>query len=495
MAKISETELQKRLKKIEADKSNNQLVHKVNDQYEYIMDYIYVAYASALANLSAGKITNQSDATTFQYSPYDADGDLLTYRGYYVSKSVYASGDPTDYTWELTSGAINFTSSERQYTTTGGLESALGTPTKPGAGVTWTAVTAGTAIPNTAVWIATRHTINNITSNWVLSPNGAYVNNTLIQDNAVTGVKLAADAVTADKITANAVTANKIAANAITADKIAVGSITSDRLNIDERVTISASGAFAWAKTGPSDTTAGVYMGRESGTPQVEIGNSSYYLRWNGTYLYGVGMITTAPAEVGQSQNITNPGDTRYDIPLGAQTLDIEVSGGGGGGSGFDAVGLTGSDGSSGGSSTVKVYTAGGSLRTTLLTASGGTGSGQSGRTGQSFDPSSAHSLFTGTGGTGGSGTFNNSSAAGGDASGVSAGGGGSIDSGGSSSGSTTGGNAGSYATNASYSVVADGDYLIFSIGTGGSGADGYQYADGGDGTKGAGRVEITAVS
>jgi len=190
MAKISETELQKRLKRIEADKSNNQLVHKVNDQYEYIMDYIYVAYASALANLSAGKITNQSDATTFQYSPYDADGDLLTYRGYYVSRSVYASGDPTDYTWELTSGAINFTSSERQYTTTGGLESALGTPTKPGGGVTWTAVTAGTAIPNTAIWIATRHTINDITSNWVLSPNGAYVNTTLIQDDAVTGAKI-----------------------------------------------------------------------------------------------------------------------------------------------------------------------------------------------------------------------------------------------------------------------------------------------------------------
>ena len=191
MAKISETELQKRLKKVEANaNSNNQLVQKVNDQYEYTSDYIYVAYASALANLSAGKITNQSDATTFQYSPYDASGNLLTYRGYYVTKSVYASGDPTDYTWETTSGAINFTSSERQYTTSGGLESALGTPTKPGSGVTWTAVNAGTAIPNSAVYIATRHTINNITSNWVISPNGAYVNTVIIQDDAVTGAKI-----------------------------------------------------------------------------------------------------------------------------------------------------------------------------------------------------------------------------------------------------------------------------------------------------------------
>ena len=186
---LPDVELEKRLKAVEK-KDNSQLVQKVNDQYEYTSDYIYVAYASALANLSNGSITNQSDATTFQYSPYDASGNLLTYRGYYVTKSVYASGDPTDYTWETTSGAINFTSSERQYTTSGGLESALGNPTKPGSGVTWTVVNAGTAIPTSAVYIATRHTINSITSNWVISPNGAYVNTILIQDDAVTGAKI-----------------------------------------------------------------------------------------------------------------------------------------------------------------------------------------------------------------------------------------------------------------------------------------------------------------
>ena len=186
---LQTSELEKRLKAVEK-KDNSQLVQKVNDQYEYTSDYIYVAYASALANLSNGSITNQSDATTFQYSPYDASGNLLTYRGYYVTKSVYASGDPTDYTWETTSGAINFTSSERQYTTSGGLESALGNPTKPGSGVTWTAVNAGTAIPASAVYIATRHTINSVTSNWVISPNGAYVNTILIQDDAVTGAKI-----------------------------------------------------------------------------------------------------------------------------------------------------------------------------------------------------------------------------------------------------------------------------------------------------------------
>ena len=191
MAKISETELQKRLRKLESENDvSNDLVERVGDQYQYTKTFIYVAYAHALANLSAGKITSQSDATTFQYSPYDAAGTLLTYRGYFLSKAIYASGDPTDYTWEATSGNIGFTSSERYYTTTKGLESLLGTPTKPGASVTWTVINPGTAVPTTAVWLAIRHTINDITSNWVIMPYGTYVDTTIIADDAVTGAKI-----------------------------------------------------------------------------------------------------------------------------------------------------------------------------------------------------------------------------------------------------------------------------------------------------------------
>jgi hypothetical protein len=191
MAKISETELQKRLRKLESENDvSNDLVERVGDQYQYTKTFIYVAYAHALANLSAGKITSQSDATTFQYSPYDAAGTLLTYRGYFLSKAIYASGDPTDYTWEATSGNIGFTSSERYYTTTKGLESLLGTPTKPGASVTWTVINPGTAVPTTAIWLAIRHTINDITSNWVIMPYGTYVDTTIIADDAVTGAKI-----------------------------------------------------------------------------------------------------------------------------------------------------------------------------------------------------------------------------------------------------------------------------------------------------------------
>jgi len=191
MATVSETELQRRLKRLENNTNDtNPLVHRVGDQYEYVENYIYVAYASALSGLTDGKITNQSDATDFQFSPYDSSGDLLTYRGYFVSKAIYSSGDPTDYTWEVTSGAIGFTSGDRYYTTSAGLESTLGNPTKPGGGITWTAIAAGVAVPSTAVWTAERYTINGITTNWSITPYGAYVNTNLIADDAVTGAKI-----------------------------------------------------------------------------------------------------------------------------------------------------------------------------------------------------------------------------------------------------------------------------------------------------------------
>ena len=112
MANISETELRIRLRKLESyHDSTGALVKRVGDQYEYTDDYIYLAYASALSNLSAGKITSQQDATDFQFSPYNTAGVLMAYRGFFINRSIYQSGDPTDYTWESTSGQSGYTSS------------------------------------------------------------------------------------------------------------------------------------------------------------------------------------------------------------------------------------------------------------------------------------------------------------------------------------------------------------------------------------------------
>jgi len=187
MAKITETELQKRLRKLEAaavDPADT--VALTDDQYELTENVIYVAYASALSNLVNGLIPNQSDATDFQYSP---------------STSIYQSGDPTDYFWESTAGLTGFTSSERYYTTSTGLLSALGNPTEPGDGITWTVITPGASVPGTAIWLAERYTVSEITSGWSITSVAAYVNSDLLIDDSVTGAKIADNAVDSEHYT------------------------------------------------------------------------------------------------------------------------------------------------------------------------------------------------------------------------------------------------------------------------------------------------------
>ena len=201
MAKISETELQKRLRKLEAAiEDPSDTVALTDDQYTLTENVIYVAYASALSNLTNGTIPNQSDATDFQYSPYNIAGVLMQYRGYFSSTSIYPSGDPTDYLWESTSGLSGFESSERYYTTSSGFRKALGNPTEPGTNITWTVITAGTAVPGSAIWLAERYTVSGITSGWSITSVAAYVNSDLLIDASVTTAKLVDDAVTAAKI-------------------------------------------------------------------------------------------------------------------------------------------------------------------------------------------------------------------------------------------------------------------------------------------------------
>ena len=147
-----------------------------------------------------GLIPDQDDATDFQYSPYNVAGVLMAYRGYFSSTSIYQSGDPTDYFWESTSGLTGFTSSERYYTTSTGLLSALGNPTEPGDGITWTVISPGASVPGTAVWVAERYTVSDITSGWSIASVAAYIDTSLLIDDSVTTAKIVDDAVTAAKI-------------------------------------------------------------------------------------------------------------------------------------------------------------------------------------------------------------------------------------------------------------------------------------------------------
>jgi len=176
MATITETELQRRLRNLEAGitgggPGNAPTAVRAGSTWEYVSPVIYLAYASNVTNLSnEGTITNQSDAVDFQYSPFDSSGDLLDYRGYLFSESVYASGDATDYVWEDISSHASSVSFSRYYTDSSDLKYQIGDPTTPGTGITWTSISSGAAIPATAFWVAEQYVMNDVQSGWSIYP-------------------------------------------------------------------------------------------------------------------------------------------------------------------------------------------------------------------------------------------------------------------------------------------------------------------------------------
>jgi len=550
MAKITETELQKRLRKLEsAALDPADTVVLTDDQYTLSENVIYVAYASALSNLVNGSIPNQSDATDFQYSPYNAAGVLMAYRGYFSSTSIYASGDPTDYTWESTSGLTGFTSSERYYTTSTGLLSALGNPTEPGSGITWTIIASGNAIPGTAVWYAERFTVSGITSGWTITAVGAYVNSSILQDDSVTTAKIvdnaitateiadntistgqiATNAITSNEIAANAITASELAAgaisagsitateiatNAITADKVASNAITSakvnadaitvDKIDLDGQLNVTANnGSILWGKTGSTDTVnTGLFLGRDgSGNPRIVFGNASSFINFDGTDVSLVNCDVDNNAGTNAVIITSTTATTTYTIGPNIATINIQLSGGGGGGGGQS--GDYGEAGTAGGASSVVVYTAAGSPRTGTgalnISASGGAGGakgggGNPGGTGGSFSHGSAtEPPFTDAAGGAGSTHVGEPASRPTASNGAipSAGGGGNGNAGGSGG---AGGAAGSY-NSTTYTVVDTTDYLVVTVGAGGEGDDRYvnnpgDNGGGGDGGRGVVRLQ-----
>lgn len=231
MPDLPSKEIEKRLFKLEKNTdTSNQLIEKVGDQYQYAKEFVYLAYASALSNLSNGSITNQSDATDFQFSPFSDSGTLMPYRGFFTNKSIYQSGDPTDYTWQSTSGMVGYTASERYFTSSTKRLEELGNPTKPGTGVTWTAINSGAGIPGAAIWFAERFKINSVWANWSITAVGPWVGSDFLVDGAIIEAKIAANAITTAKILNDAIDADKIANNAVTTDAILNDAIDNDKI-------------------------------------------------------------------------------------------------------------------------------------------------------------------------------------------------------------------------------------------------------------------------
>ena len=164
-------EIERRLKKLEKDGSGGgPLVTNVGDNtYEWTEEYTWIAYASDINNASSeGIITSQQDAVDFSFGAISEIGVPFGWLGYWTTKSLVQSGDPTDYIWTDLTVSTPASSIALYYTESTGLLPAVGNPTYPGAGITWTSFSGST--PASAFWVATQYTINGTKTPWRIVP-------------------------------------------------------------------------------------------------------------------------------------------------------------------------------------------------------------------------------------------------------------------------------------------------------------------------------------
>ena len=171
MATISETELRRKLKRLEnsvGGGGSSQVTNIGDNTYEYTNEYTYIAYAATISNVDSGVIQNQSDATGFSFSAISESGTPLGWLGYFTSKSLVQSGDPSDYIWTDLSSDLPASSVIKYYTESTNLLTNIGTPYNLVAGVTWTLFSG--SIPASAFWVASRYIINGIETSWYIVP-------------------------------------------------------------------------------------------------------------------------------------------------------------------------------------------------------------------------------------------------------------------------------------------------------------------------------------
>lgn len=286
---------------------------------------------------------------------------------------------------------------------------------------------------------------------------------------------------------------------AIRADELDIGDMNLSGV-LDIALGGGNNGALSWGKTGGNDfSTQGMFFGVEAGDLKFNLGSPSSYIYFDGTtvQLVGTNSVAAVPNPITQYQSVGT-----HIIPMTSsnvgQTLTAKVlGGGGGGGSGGRLIGTSsGSNGEgfTGGTTTVKVYTAANVLRSSVTAVGGAGGIYWWGNdVGQVGSSAAYGGIFAGTGGGSGGNAY---SAQGGAASGNGAGGGGAGDTYNNHSGG--GGQAGAYAT-AAWTVVSNTDYIEITVGAkGNQGYNGLSNNDivypkyGGHGSSGAAEIEFT---
>lgn len=130
MANITETELRRKLNKLEKSIGSSGSVTTVgatppagpkdgdtyfdpdtgilyiyyNGEWVPSSQTLHIRYASAVTNLNnQGKVTSNDDVTGFSEEPYTSTGELNAWRGTYIGNPI-APNSPTYYTWMLSKG-------------------------------------------------------------------------------------------------------------------------------------------------------------------------------------------------------------------------------------------------------------------------------------------------------------------------------------------------------------------------------------------------------
>ena len=132
MARISETELQRRLKALEKKAPSGGTSYVGNSSptgtnyvdgdthYDSVLNnlwlfndgtwtltskQLHIYYADNVSNVNSdGTVNAQNDVTGFSQTPFDTSGTQKAWRGLWWGPTDVASTDPTDYEWTLTSG-------------------------------------------------------------------------------------------------------------------------------------------------------------------------------------------------------------------------------------------------------------------------------------------------------------------------------------------------------------------------------------------------------
>jgi len=210
MSKISETELQRRLRSLEnnPNASESNYVSSIdpisgsfseNDTHYNATtgnlwlfssggwaeskSILHIRYADSVTTQPPA---SQSDIVGFSQEPINPNGSLKSWRGLWWG-SVSPSTDSTDYEWFDTSTSPS--SLERYYTEDSGLRSDVGDPTSPGLGITWVLG----SITTDTMWVADRFTIDSQLTPWEIYPVQAetkgypFINYTKVGSNAPSG--------------------------------------------------------------------------------------------------------------------------------------------------------------------------------------------------------------------------------------------------------------------------------------------------------------------